>query len=175
MRPKFILIRVGPRKYRDFSEKSSGSKDPYASELLEDVEGTLGYLKRKGFMASKEGQKEHLCDDIDGLNGHRSLMDWERYNQILNRGQLQMSSSDVDYSEKVEKKIKKKLLKNIQQLNNSNNKINLDIGNKMDSGEIALTDTFKLNSNIKKKYVCVWGTRVNTFEFSGKSWGKWGS
>eukprot|EP00596_Hydrurales_sp_CCMP1899_P001380 CAMPEP_0119046694 /NCGR_PEP_ID=MMETSP1177-20130426/48300_1 /TAXON_ID=2985 /ORGANISM="Ochromonas sp, Strain CCMP1899" /LENGTH=105 /DNA_ID=CAMNT_0007020205 /DNA_START=166 /DNA_END=479 /DNA_ORIENTATION=- len=33
MRPKFILIRLGPRKY-------SASGD-YASELLEDVEGTL--------------------------------------------------------------------------------------------------------------------------------------
>ena len=26
---------------------------------------------------------------------------------------------------------------------------------------------------LKKKYVCVWGTRMNNFEFSGEKWGQW--
>lgn len=24
-----------------------------------------------------------------------------------------------------------------------------------------------------KKFICVWGTRINEFEFSGKKWGAW--
>ena len=28
-------------------------------------------------------------------------------------------------------------------------------------------------SYLNKKFVCVWGTRLNEFEFSGNKWGKW--
>ena len=60
-RPKFILVRVGPRTYS--TDSGRGVSTVSAASLLEDVRSAARYLRRKGFMVSEEKEGENLCGE----------------------------------------------------------------------------------------------------------------
>ena len=109
MRPKYILVRIGPRTYADLTVSTVKT----ASALLEDVRYAVRYLRRTGFMVNQEGADEDLCGE-----GAES--------------------------------------------------VGVEAG-----GGSVIQIQGKEPKGLKKKYVCVWGTRMNNFEFSGEKWGQW--
>jgi hypothetical protein len=95
-RPKFILVRIGPRTYSSDGSANSGESTVSAAYLQEDVRSAARYLRRKGFTVSEAKEGENLC----GEEGKATAVAGGRYR-------------------------------------------------------------------------CVWCTRLNDFEFSGKKWGVW--
>lgn len=53
VRPKFILVRIGPRSFPSTSSTS----------LRDDVRTAVRYLRRKGFSVSEEKEDENLCGE----------------------------------------------------------------------------------------------------------------
>ena len=130
-RPKFILIRIGPRTYGE-SDVSTN-----VNALSEDVRDAVRLLRRNGFMSSEENENGNLCDKNNDL-----------------KKRTENNEENNNHQEEIDKNIK-------------------DENSKMKTvGNIAKNDR-KSNKYKNKKYVCVWGTRLNEFEFSGNKWGKW--
>ena len=58
-RPKFILVRIGAREF---------SRTESPSNVLEDVQFTVEYLRKKGYQASAEAKGENLCSESQSLD-----------------------------------------------------------------------------------------------------------
>ena len=134
-RPKFILIRIGPRRYGD-SDVSTATKN-----LAEDVRDAVRTLRRHGFMVSEENENENLCDRSLKISDFRKMEKNDVENEVENTKNKNKIQNDP-----IQRNLK---LKNTEKLEMSS------------------------ASYLNKKFVCVWGTRLNEFEFSGKKWGKW--
>ena len=138
-RPKFILIRIGSRRYGDIDVSTA------ATDLAEDVRDAVRTLRRHGFMVSaeNENENENLCDRSIKISDFRKMEKNEVENEVE---KMKNKNENKIQNDPIQRNLKMK------------NTENLDMSSA---------------SYLNKKFVCVWGTRLNEFEFSGKKWGKW--
>ena len=93
--------------------------------------------------AENENENENLCDRSIKISDFRKM----EKNEVENEGEKMKN--------KTENKIQNDPIQRNLKMKNTEN---LDMSSA---------------SYLNKKFVCVWGTRLNEFEFSGKKWGKW--